>query len=312
MNYEEALLSPMISWDSLTKYIKIPKKLYKYQSFIKMDRTDNPHWMSNMEGQFHMSLGCEFEDRNDCKPYFKKNAIIHHLYDSSTLLNGDVETKLKILVKLVDRLNNKYFDSVASKYQSEIRIGCFTDLNDNEKMWEKYASNKTGYCIEYDTSKNELFQISTLPILYSTHFYDCSETLATLLILECNKLEEKECLEEDSIKTFEPIYRRLLKMVYIPLFIKQNYWAFEREYRMFLLHHRNTRKGLLKDSAYLDTNYNINLTNAVSAIYLGENFTKLDNYRELLNKVIEICKMKQIGLFQKIVRDGKLENIKIL
>lgn len=311
MNYEEALLSPMISWDSLTECIKIPLKLYKYQSFIKMDGTDNTHWMSNMEGQFHMSLGCEFEDINDCKPYFNKNSVIHHLYDSSTLLNGDVGTKLKILVKLVYRLDNNYFDSVASKYQSEIRIGCFTDLNDNEQMWKKYAYDKTGYCIEYDTSKNELFQISTLPVLYSTHFYDCSKTLATLLILECNKQEKKESLE-NSIKTFELIYRRLLKMVYIPLFIKQKYWEFEREYRMFLLPHRNTRKGLLRASEHLDNNYNLDLTDVISAIYLGENFTRLDNYRELLKQVISICKMKQIRLFRKTVKDGILENVKIL
>ena len=100
-------------------------------------------------------------------------------------------------------------------------------------------------------------------------------------------------------------------MAYVPLFIKRQYWEFEREYRMFLLPHRNTRKGMFKDSEYLDNNYNIDLIDAVNAIYLGENFIKLDNHRELLKQVISICKVKQIGLFRQTVKDGVLENIKI-
>ena len=62
---------------------------------------------------------------------------------------------------------------------------------------------------------------------------------------------------------------------------------------------------------YLDNNYNIDLIDAVNAIYLGENFIKLDNHRELLKQVISICKVKQIGLFRQTVKDGVLENIKI-
>lgn len=81
---------------------------------------------------------------------------------------------------------------------------------------------------------------------------------------------------------------------------------------MFLLPHRNTRKGLLRASEHLDNNYNLDLTDVISAIYLGENFTRLDNYRELLKQVISICKMKQIRLFRKTVKDGILENVKIL
>lgn len=41
MNYENALLSPDISWDAVTAGIKVPKTLYKYQSFIKADGTAN-------------------------------------------------------------------------------------------------------------------------------------------------------------------------------------------------------------------------------------------------------------------------------
>ena len=80
---------------------------------------------------------------------------------------------------------------------------------------------------------------------------------------------------------------------------------------MFLLPHRNTRDGMLKASKYLDNNYNIDLANAVNAIYLGENFTTLANSSEILKKVICICKIKKIGLFQKTTKNGKLENVNI-
>lgn len=81
---------------------------------------------------------------------------------------------------------------------------------------------------------------------------------------------------------------------------------------MFLLPHRNTRNGMLKASQYLDNNYNIDLANAVNAIYLGERFGALNNSGELLEKVICICKRKSIRLFKRIVRDGKKESISIL
>lgn len=312
INYEDVLLSPEISWDAVTTGIKMPQTLYKFQSFIKADGTDNLHWSGNMEGQFHMSLGCEFEDRNDCKPYFSKNSVLNYIDNFLRSLNVDYNTRDVILKGLMQILTDAYFNSVISNYQNKIRIGCFTDSSDNEKMWEKYAYDKTGYCIEYDTSKNKLFQLSTLPILYCIHSYDCSFTLASSLILESNRVGKNQTLE-DNLEFFKPIYEKILKTAYIPLFIKQKrYWEFEREYRMFLLSHRNTRDGMLEASKYLDDNYNLDLANAVNAIYLGENFTTLTNSSEILKKVICICKNKKIGLFQKTKKNGKIENVNIL
>ncbi len=205
MNYEETLLSPKISWDAMTIGIKIPKTLYKYQSFIRSNGMANPHWMENMNGQFHMSLGCEFEDRNDCRPYFDKSSVLEHINNFFKSLNVDYVIRDEILNQLSSALENTYFDSVASNYQRNIRIGCFTDCPDNEQMWMKYAFAKTGYCIEYDTSKNELFQLSTLPVLYRNQPYDCSLNIANLLILELNRIGKSQTLEEN-LEIFDPIY----------------------------------------------------------------------------------------------------------
>ncbi len=309
MNYENALLSPDISWDAVTAGIKVPKTLYKYQSFIKADGTANSHWDGNMEGEFHMSLGCEFEDRNDCKPYFSKDFVLNHIDDFLRSFNADYAVRDTMSKQLMQVLTDTYFDSVISNYQNNIRIGCFTDSPDNEQMWKKYACDKTGYCIEYDTSKNKLFQLSTLPVLYRTRPYDCSLTFANFLILKSNRLGKSQTLEEN-LEFFKPIYEKILKTAYIPLFIKQKRcWEFEREYRMFLLPHRNARDGMLEASSFLDANYNLDLANAVNAIYLGEDFTALANSSEILKKIIRICKNKKIRLFQKATKNGKTENV---
>ena len=218
----------------------------------------------------------------------------------------------QILNELGNLITEKYFIQVMNNYQNSIRIGCFTDSSCNNKMWNKYAFQKSGYCIEYDTQKNPLFSLTILPIMYSDKPYNSSLTLANSLIIEANK-NAKQYSAEESLKRFESIYRKILKTAYIPVFIKQEQvWQFEHEYRMFLLKNRNTREGILKDVDYLDSNYNIDLSKAVSAVYLGENFSKNKEYHALLNKIITICQEKEIKLYRKLTKNEKEIDIKII
>lgn len=310
LNYEGALLSPDISWDILTSYRKMPLKLYKYQSFIQTDGRENPYWISNMEGQFHLSLGCEFEDKEDCKPTFKKKTVYKHIDYFLKSIGVDYKRKSEILKELERNLTNDYFDTVISNYQKKIRIGCFTDSSENECMWKKYAYDKTGYCIEYDTSKHKLFQSSTFPVQYRDQPYDCSLTLADLLILWSKNGGDQ--LTKENLKTFQPIYERILKMAYIPAFIKKNKWSFEHEYRMFLLKQRTSENRVIERFQYLDNNSNLDLSNAISAIYLGERFAENANSDDLIKKIINLCEMKRLKLFQKTDKKGKIENLEIL
>ena len=94
----------------------------------------------------------------------------------------------------------------------------------------------------------------------------------------------------------------------IPLFIKKPSWAFEREYRMFLLKHRSTREETLASQDYLDSNGNINLSDAVTAIYLGQNFENNQNAPQLRAQIISICREKSIPLFQKQLKNGHVTN----
>ncbi|MDD5802774.1 MAG: hypothetical protein PUE78_00425 [Clostridia bacterium] len=51
--YEEALLSPDISWDELCAVNRknLPPKLYKYQSFFQGDGRENIYWIRNVQGE---------------------------------------------------------------------------------------------------------------------------------------------------------------------------------------------------------------------------------------------------------------------
>lgn len=310
MTYQEALLSPEISWENVMRGIPIPSRLYKYQSFYKTDGTENEHWMGNIGGQFHMSLGCEFEDINDCKPFFNKNSICSYIVKFLEEMNAKYNVKDGIINE-IHALSNDWFKSITENYQKMIRIGCFTNRNDYEEMWQKYGAMKKGYCIEYDTSKNKLFQLSTLPVLYQDHPYDSSLTFANSLILESNRKGKHHTIEEN-LEIFAPIYEKLLKTAYIPLFIKQrSLWEFEHEYRMFLLKNRNVQDGMLRSEKYLDGNNNIDLAQAINAVYLGEQFEKNNNADELRNRIARICRENDIALYQRVIDGNKSTSLRI-
>ena len=110
--YKDALLSPDISWDLVTQGIKIPLNLYKYQSFVTEKGDENLYWSANMNGQFHMSLGCEFEDINDCKPFFNKAAILKYFDNLFKSLNMNLEQKDEMLNEIDDALTEEYFIQV--------------------------------------------------------------------------------------------------------------------------------------------------------------------------------------------------------
>ena len=50
-----------------------------------------------MTGQFHLSLGCEFEDRNDCKPFFDRKFVLDYLNKFFISFNLDEQSRFRIL-----------------------------------------------------------------------------------------------------------------------------------------------------------------------------------------------------------------------
>lgn len=312
IKYEEALLSSDISYDTLISGITMPKKLYKYQCFYDESGKQNPYWMDNMKGTFHLSLGSEFEDKNDCKPYIDVDqvwSIIERFLYSMKIENNKIEDIKRQIYK---NIKNTLFDDIAHNYQTNIRIGCFTTNSDNYMMWNKYACFCKGYCIEYNTEGNVLFNNSTLPVVYRNTPYDSSITFANQLILECCR-EGKNRNVEEQLKIYHSIYEKIIKTAYIPIFLKEKEkWEFENEFRMFLLKNRNTRVGLIKASDYIKENDNIDLSREVAAIYLGTKFDENKGSSDILERICDNLGGTKIQVYKKNITDGKIINDRII
>lgn len=294
--YKNDLYNPKLSFDSLIDSITMPKHLYKYQYFFSDNHIENIYWKENIQGAFHLSRGCEFEDTNDCKPFIDINKVCEII--ESLLKKKNTPKSNETIMSIKAAFQNDYIKTVESNYQKDIRIGCFTTSSNSKRMWNKYGNDSTGFCMEYNTDKNKLLKYSTLPILYTDEKYDSSVTLANQLIIEINRKAKGRTLSED-IDVMQEIYQQILKTVYIPIFIKKTEWSFEEEYRLFLLKHRNTPIGMIKAEDELNEHNNIDLKNEVSAIYLGENFHLNPNYEQLKKQVTEIAVMMKIRIFQK-------------
>lgn len=294
--YKNDLYNPKLSFDSLIDSITMPKHLYKYQYFFSDNHIENIYWKENIQGAFHLSCGCEFEDTNDCKPFIDINKVCEII--ESLLKKKNTPKSNETIMSIKAAFQNDYIKTVESNYQKDIRIGCFTTSSNSKRMWNKYGNDSTGFCMEYNTDKNKLLKYSTLPILYTDEKYDSSVTLANQLIIEINRKAKGRTLSED-IDVMQEIYQQILKTVYIPVFIKKTEWSFEEEYRLFLLKHRNTPIGMIKAEDELNEHNNIDLKNEVSAIYLGENFHLNPNYEQLKKQVTEIAVMMKIRIFQK-------------
>lgn len=297
--YKKLLFNPVVSLNDMVQIVQIPPYLYKYQSFYTPDGTENPYWGKNMSGEFHMSLAKDFEDKNDCKPQFTKKILLDSFEKFFQHPDISLEIQKNIRNEVDVNITQEYLDSIISNYQKNIRIGCFTESFKNDAMWKKYSDNSKGYCIEYSTIKNELFHTSVLPICYCDKLYDMSENYSRLLFLECSR-NAKERSYEENIKYFAGYYEKICKEAAIPLFTKnRNNWAFEKEYRMFLPEHREFNGEEINIDKYINPeNGNINLKNAISAIYLGENFNENKNFHKLLEHAQHIAQDKKIPLYQ--------------
>lgn len=307
MNYQSyyrVLFSGEHSINTLTHVYKVPKKLFKYQQFFDISGIENRYWHSNLQGTFHMSLAKEFEDILDSVPSFDEDKIKESIF---CLLkkNTSPDIQEKLYEELEKNITKETFNRIILNYKEKIRIGCFTTRSDNYKMWKKYANGGSGYCIQYRTDNNLLFQNLTLPICYTNQKPEMSEVFSILLILELYK-DAKKRADFQNLLIFIPYYKKIIQKINFPIFIKKPIWNFEEEYRMYL------SQSMLNSSKYLDKQYNLNLSNSISAIYLGPCFDNNINSLDIKKEVKDICSQKNIHLYQKVYIKGKMKDQKIL
>lgn len=307
MSYKEELLNPNISLTQLSKNAKIPDKLYKYQNFYLEDGSQNQYWRKNMQGEFHLSLGNEFEDINDCKPCICKSNIKQKIKSFLKTRNVDSECINLALNQLKNQIIDNSINNIINNYQNNIRIGCFTDAYNNNYMWEKYGGCHRGFCIEYDTNNERLFSLSMLPICYISTNYDMSNIVSKIWGMEYYRnLKNMSLSELLQSPEDEKEWEKILNTVYAPVFFKnKKRWAFEKEYRMFVVKNRKISNDILKMEDVLDKNYNVDLSRAIRAIYLGKNFNENRNSNGLYQTILNIREKNKSELKFDIYRINK-------
>lgn len=293
LRYEEALFDLDVPLSTIIEKQKIPKYLYKYQTFYYENGTENQYWRKNLKGEFHLSLAKDFEDSNDCRPDVSEERIIKNI-ENIYKQNNTADCKVLCNEGLKDAI-----EKIIYNYKNKIRIGCFTISHDNIELWNKYSNFEKGYCVEYNTDKNRLLKESILPILYTNHnSYDISEGIAHAVVLQKIKEHKKYNCEEMFLK-FNELYEKIYKNAYIPLFIKNQNWEFEKEYRVFLLERRSSKNGDIIMKDFMDDNGNIDLSLAIKTIYLGKRFDENPQCKELYAEVKQIARKGNIEIVQK-------------
>ena len=138
-------------------------------------------------------------------------------------------------------------------------ICSLSELKKSEDMWQNYASNSTGYCVEYD-----MRQYKHLPLLYPVVYKDLREiNIVRILIAE---------IIGEVILTFSQGKLNADRSQYVQLFLtKDTKWAYQKEWR------------ILGDAGQQLPAPKIN------SIILGRNMSELDK-----TKMISYCKSHNI------------------
>lgn len=226
----------------------LPERLYLYrgkQDYIT-DIVKNEY--------FYLSRADKFEDPADCGiPEEMFNSFIKSKYEY--IEHNIIKTKYKDFINEVR--TNSIVCSLTSSYE-------------NIAMWDKYADNKTGICIEYNIK--EYFKnrknsgLVLYPIIYTNEIYK---------ILPLT-VENKRLM-------FTPGIINLLAIC------KTHPWSFEKEWRFF---DRAKEEGR-KESC------------PISKIYLGPDF----NINPKKDEILESVKRKNIKIVQtRLENDQIIEN----
>lgn len=134
-----------------------------------------------------------------------------------------------------------------------------SEYADNMLMWSHYAKNHSGYCIEYDTRKDDFFDMILLPVIYSKERYDATSCFIT----------------------------KSTNISINPILYKSDEWSYEREWRIV---------GTINEFKHeIDC---LDLSKAITAIYIGavadnKDSEKIDDIKKWGDKnKVKIHKMK--------------------
>ncbi len=192
--------------------LKQPPNIFRYRPGNKNDidsLNNNYIWLSNIT-----EVNDKFEGLNEIK------------YDKVKLNYEFLKTGLKNIVdNIIDGVRKKFY------------VACFTETETNERMWEEYADNGSGFCIEYYFYD---FKTFIFPVIYNESKlvdidkYDVNEMRRSLITKYTKWSEENEWrilwpYDEDEEKG-KKISQPRPKAIYMGENIKKDLVSFLMEY----------------------------------------------------------------------------------
>ena len=193
--------------------IQRPPLLYKYFKYYAPDRND---WTQRIfkNNEIYFATSKDFNDPFDSMTRFtypssqaeRKRFVGEWVRRSLTYIPEEIaERQVRGSVMIGDDIPHmeKICDELTYEMQQSNAVFCMTEKKDNILMWAHYASQHTGYCLEF-TTNNPLFS-RVWPVIYTRRLP--KQDLVEFMTANVRKL---------------PLY----------LVTKAKDWAYEKEWRL--------------------------------------------------------------------------------
>lgn len=235
--------------------LHVPDTIYKYFSLTEDEKLNSIKLDTIKNKKVYLAPSSAMNDPFEGKSFF---------YDNNKLIKHDR------LAHCEGRLIDDF-----SKYSI---IASFTKESVNSMpMWAHYASNHSGFCVEYDTNENINFKASLFPVQYTDKRIDITNIMDSLAKELTNSIENGI---KNNMKKIQ-IYNFIL--VWISTYyscIKHKSWSYENEIRCI-------RSPESPGAPYVDAK--------PSAIYIGLNCSELKK-KELFDIAYEL----NVPLYQMV------------
>ncbi len=225
--------------------------------------------------------GNPIEERE--KQFIRKHATPEELKQMDVILQ-QIKVFRNRFAEVEDRVCDdliEIVDQMRTKTRETMLTYCMTEYFDNHVLWENYANNYSGFCIEYDFTK-----------FYQLPFSDY-KNLAFLLPMTYRKKKPyfnmvpfmdgafRQFISNDSSWQSDP---KLNAELNLQLYYKNKEYEFEHEWRFSIKNENNCCQ----------------IFPFVGAVYAGKDISS-----ENLNNLLEISNNLNVPLFKQVINNAK-------